>query len=485
MSMIKTDVLVIGGGISGLSVARLLANAGIRVELWERENQTGGKIKTETHEGYLLEQSASIVMNFRADVNRFMSECGLDQYKIPLAPTTKRHLIIDDQLCAMPLKLMSMMSSPLWSWQGKLRMALEPFIKKGGDENESVANFIRRRLGSEFLEKAMEPYIAGPLASDAEEANAYSVLPRLTALEQRYGSLTLGMMAHKLLGRRTAMPVESFSFENGMSTLTSKLAMTNNMDSNIVIRNQCEAMELVQTNQGWRIHGQTNGAEHELQARQIIMSTPADAAAVLTHDVDAELSSLLSTIEYAPVSVVHTGFDRDAISHPLEGNGFLTPGNGKLAVNGCLWMSNLFSDRAPDGKVLMSNYLGGARNPEAAFWDEERCIDNIMQGLKPLLGIKQAPEMVTIHRHKQGLPMYNGAYNKHLNTIAKRLDDLPGLHLSANYIGGISVRDRIACAYKLAGQIVPEFMHASQQRKTFGFKFDDIPQPELETGNPG
>jgi protoporphyrinogen/coproporphyrinogen III oxidase len=479
--MNEIDVLVIGGGISGLSVARLLANAGVGVELWEREDRTGGKIKTETHAGYRLEQSASIVMNFRADVKRFLTECGLDKYKTALAPATKRHLIVDDQLCPMPLKLMPMMISPVWSWQGKLRMALEPFIKKGGDEKESAANFIRRRLGSEFLEKAMEPYIAGPLASDAEHANALSVLPRLTALEQRYGSLLLGMMAHKLSGRRTAIPAESFSFENGMSTLTDRLATS----SKIIIRNQCEAIELNRTKQGWRIHGRTENAEYELQARQIIISTPADAAAVLTHDIDTELSSLLNTIEYAPVSVVHTGFDRNAISHPLEGNGFLTPAKGKPAVNGCLWMSKLFPDCSPDGKVLLSNYVGGARLPEAASWNKDRCVDNIMQYLKPLLGIKHGPEMVTIHRHQKGLPMYYGAYKARLNAIAKRLDDLPGLHLSANYIGGISVRDRIACAYELADKIVPEFTRASQRRKSSYFEFGDFPQPELETGNSG
>jgi len=479
--MNKTDVLVIGGGISGLSVARLLANAGIRVELWERENRTGGMIKTQMHDGYRLEQSASIVMNFRADVNRFLTECGLDEYKTPIAPKTKRHLVLNDQLCPVPMKLRSMMTSPLWSWRGKLRMALEPFIKKGGDENESAASFIRRRLGNEFLEKAMDPFIAGPLASDPELANAFSVLPRLTALEQRYGSLMLGMMAHKLSGRRTAIPTESFSFDNGMSTLTDKLANS----SNITVRNQCEAIELIRTNQGWRIHGRTGVADHVLHAKQIIISTPADTAANLIHNIDTELSSLLSTIEYVPVSVVHTGFDRNAISHPLEGNGFLTPNNGKLDVNGCLWMSNLLPDCVPDGKVLMSNYLGGARKPEAASWDKERCIDKIMQDLKPLLGIRHEPEMVYIHRHKQGLPMYNGAYKTHINKIKKRLDDLPGLHLSANYIGGISIRDRIACAYKLAGQIVPKLMHATHKRKSFYFRFNDIPQPELEPGNPG
>ncbi len=484
MHLSDTDVLVIGGGISGLAIARLLSNAGVQVELWERESRTGGKIQTQRHEGYRLEQSASIVMNFRADVNRFLHECGLDEYKTSLAPATKRHLIVDDQLCQMPLKLMSMMASPVWSWQSKLRMALEPFVKKGGDTKESAASFIRRRLGSEFLGKAMEPYIAGILASDAEQANAASVLPRMTALEQRYGSLSLGMLAHKLRGHRTAMPAESFSFGNGMSTLTDILTRGNKASDNFSLRSQCEAQQIVRTKKGWRVHGRAGNTEYELQTRQIIVSTPADAAAVLTNNVDAELSSLLSSIEYAPVAVVHAGFDRTAISHPLEGNGFLTPGTGKLVVNGCLWMSSLFPDRSPDGKVLMSNYLGGARLPEAASWDRERCVDEIMQGLKPLLGISQEPEMVKIHRHKQALPMYNGAYETLLNAIAKQLENLPGLHLCANYIGGISVRDRIACAYQLADKIVPEFTHAAQEVRPSGFCLDDIPRTGLENGNP-
>ncbi|MEE8320657.1 MAG: protoporphyrinogen oxidase [Gammaproteobacteria bacterium] len=473
--MDNIDVLIVGGGISGLAIARLLANEGMHVEVWERDNRPGGKINTELYQGYRLEQSASMVVNFRREVKRFLIESGLDACKTPLTPIKKRYLICDNQLHPVPLKLLPMIASPLWSWRGMLRMAMEPFIPRGGHENETVADFIRRRLGNEILEKAMEPYIAGLLASDADHANAFSTLPRLTALERRYGSLTLGILAHKLLGRRTALPAESFSFKNGMSTLTDTLAGC----ADFKFRSGCSAIELIRYRDGWRIHGRTNGTEYLLQARQIVLSIPADAAASLIRLLDPELGELLHGIEYAPLAVVHTGFDCNSITHPLDGNGFLTPRNSGLATTGCLWMSSLFPDRAPEGKVLLSNYLGGARMPDAATWDEEHSVNEIMKGLKTLLGIKSDPEMVHIHRHEQGLPLYYGAYQARTNAIARCLECLPGLHLASNYLGGVSVRDRIACAYIIANRIVAALKQTTRKSAQ---RYSKIPEVELEVG---
>ena len=476
--MDNIDVLIVGGGISGLTVARLLANEGIHVEVWEKDNRPGGKINTEMYQGYRLEQSASMVVNFRTDVKRFLSESDLDTCKTPLTLIKKRYLIFDNQLHPLPLKLLPMITSPLWSWRGKLRMAMEPFISGGGHEDETVANFIRRRLGNEILEKAMEPYIAGLLASDAEYANAFCTLPRLTALERRYGSIILGILAHKLLGRRTAIPVETFSFKTGMSTLTNTLAGSDG----ITFRSGCNAIELIRYRDGWRICGHSSEAEYLLQARQIVLSIPADAAASLTSTLDPELSELLCGIKYALLAVVHTGFNRNSITHPLDGNGFLAPRNSNLVTTGCLWMSSLFPDRAPEGKVLLSNYLGGARLPEAATWNEEKSVNEIMRGLKPLLGIKNDPEMVHIHRHEQGLPLYYGAYQARTNAIARRLGYLPGLHLAANYLGGVSIRDRIACAYIIANRILSELKQATRISVKHYFK---VPEVEVETGKAG
>ena len=251
--MNDVDVLVIGAGISGLAIAHLLAQTGVSVQVWEQGKRPGGKIRTEKHNGYLLEQAASMVLNFRPEVNRFLSESGLQQSKALLSPGTNRYLLHKGQLLKLPMKLGQMITSPMWSLQGKLRLLLEPFIPSSYDENETVSEFIRRRLGNEFLERAMEPYIAGTLASDAEHANAIATLPRLTALEKRYGNLTLGVFVHRVLGKRTATVQESFSFHGGMATLIETLAR----NPGIRFRNGLSVTELNPCGQGWLVHGRS------------------------------------------------------------------------------------------------------------------------------------------------------------------------------------------------------------------------------------
>jgi oxygen-dependent protoporphyrinogen oxidase len=189
-------------------------------------------------------------------------------------------------------------------------------------------------------------------------------------------------------------------------------------------------------------------------SRQLVLSTPADAAADLVGGLDAELARLLRAIEYAPVNVVHTGFDRTRIGHPLNGSGFLVPRRSAFAPNGCLWMSSLFPEHAPEGQVLLSSYLGGARNPAAASWDASRTLDAVMPMLRALLGVRTEPDMLHIESHARALPLYHGAYSQRLAAMDRRLAILPGLYLEANYKGGVSVRDRILCADLTASRIL-------------------------------
>jgi len=222
--MSDVDVLIVGGGISGLATASILARQGVSVEVWEKEARPGGKIGTEQVDGYSLENAATMVLNFLPEVRAFLNRTGLHHYKTLRQPTAARYIVHDGRLVAVPTKLGQMVTSPLWSTRGKLRLLAEPFIPRGGDERETVSEFIKRRLGSELLDKAMGPYIAGPLASDPQLANAYACLPRLTALERRYGSLTMGIFAHRILGRRSANTSESFSFAGGMKTVVDALS---------------------------------------------------------------------------------------------------------------------------------------------------------------------------------------------------------------------------------------------------------------------
>jgi len=451
--MSDIDVLVVGGGISGLAIATSLLHRGVSVELWESSPRPGGKIETDRDSrGYVTERAANMVMNFRPEVNRFIEQSNLVAKKSMLAPVVRRYMMHDGKLVAVPTKLAAIISSPIWSLPGKLRLLAEPFIRKGGHEDETVSDFISRRVGREVLEKAMEPYVSGVLASDPDLANAYSVLPRMTALEERFGSLALGILVHKFLRRRTATPQEAFSFNGGMSTLVKSLVA----NPGLRFRPDHTAVELVKHGSDWRVTGSASGTELSVTARQVVLSVPANTAAQLLNPLDEDLAQLLRGIQYTPVAVVHTGFDRHAIKHPLDGTGFLIPRRAGAAATGCLWMSSLFPNCAPEDRVLLTNYLGGARLPQAAEWDDERSVAEILHTITPLLNIRGEPEMLRIDRHHRALPLYHGNYYGRMRALTDRLRQIPGLHLETNYRGGVSVRDRIACACIAARRIADE-----------------------------
>jgi len=474
------DVLVVGGGISGLAIATSLVHQGISVELWESSPRPGGKIETHTDtHGYVTERAANMVMNFRPEVNNFIAESNLVAQKSMLTSVDRRYMMHDEKLVAVPIKLAGMIRSPVWSAAGKLRLLAEPFVRKGGHEDETVSGFISRRVGREVLENAMEPYVSGVLASNPDLANAYSVLPRMTALEKRYGSLTLGILVHKFLRRRTATPQEAFSFSGGMSTLVNSLV--NN--PGIRFRPDHTAVELEKHGSDWKVTGSTSGTELSVTARQVVLSVPANAAAQLLNPLDHDLARLLRRIQYAPVAVVHTGFDRHAIKHRLDGTGFLIPRRVGVAATGCLWMSSLFLDRAPAGKVLLTNYLGGVRMPEAVEWDDRRSLSQVLEVISPLLGVRGDPEMVRIDRHHRALPLYHGNYYRRMKMVTDCLQQHSGLHLEANYRGGVSVRDRIACACNAAKRIADDLAISPRpsRMQVSSFRTDDPIPADADT----
>lgn len=444
------DVLVIGGGISGLANAWWLQREGLSVALWECERRPGGKIRSDTAHGYLTEQAASVLMNFRPEVTQLLAESGLDALKAPRAVEAKHRYLVDRRrLVPVPMAMGGMLGSSLWSARGRLRLLLEPFVPRAGHDAETVSEFVTRRFGRELLEKAMEPFVSGPLASDPDQASARATLPRLTALERRYGSVALGVLLHKLAGRRTAYSAESFSFTGGMVALVRGLASV----SGVGFCAGRRAVGLEPHASGWRVTGAGAAGERSMIARQVVLSLPAPAAAKLLAPLDDLLAGLLEGIAYAPISVVHLGFERKAIAHPLDGAGFLAPRREGLPLNGNLWTSSLFAGRAPAGHALLTSYLGGARQPRAFEWSDERAVSTVLGTLEPLLGIRGAPVMARVDRHWEALPLYHGDHLGRLAAIDSRVDRLPGLHLVANYRDGISVRDRIACGHAAALRI--------------------------------
>ncbi len=448
------DVLIIGGGISGLCVGWGLARRGVRAELWEADERPGGKIRSHREAGYLTEQAAALLLNFRPEVDRFIRATGLAPYKAgrDRAREGRRYLVQDGRLRPVPGGLGGLMISDLWSLRAKLRMLSEAFVPARADDGESVARFITRRLGREMLEKAIDPFVAGTLASDPEAADARCTLPRLTALETRYGSITLGVLVNRLLRRRSAHVHETFSFDAGMERLTSTLAGT----PGLTLRTGHRALEIAPTASGWRVTGQNADGELECRARRVVLSVPAPRAARLLAPLDRDIGELLDGIRYAPLAVVHLGLEQRSIRHALDGTGFLTPRREQLNVNGNLWLGSLFPERAPPGHTLLTSYVGGSRHPRRADWGDARLLDAVLADLRPLLGIQGEPDYLRVERHHQALPQYHGHYGARLRALDTRLALLPGIELAANYKGGVSVRDRIA-----QGLIAAERVHRS------------------------
>lgn len=459
--LVDTDVIIIGGGISGLATAWWLAQSGVQVEVWEKSTRPGGKIQSHQQDGYLTEQAASMIMNFKPEVDVLLKTSGLDNQKQSrqLDSESKRYLLHNGKLNAMPTSISGMFLTSLWSGKTKLRLLTEAFVPRHIDETETVAQFIKRRFGDEFLQKAMDPFVAGTLASDPALANAMAVLPRLTELEKKYGSITAGVIIHKILRRRTAQVSETFSFSGGMNTLVNHLLTTDN----ISFRGGVDVKQIEKCKQGWKIHGHGLNGEIYKTSRQVILATPAQISAQLLQNIDNNISHLLNGIEYAPLSVVHLGFDNKQIKHKLDSAGFLVPFQEQKNITGNLWMSSLFANRAPDNKTLLSSYIGGARQAHLTKLNDSKTTDCVLTDLKSILGIKAAPEMVRIDRHKQALPLYHGNYLQRIQAVQEALQQHDGLSIVANFIGGVSIRDRIACAQTRAREII---MSLGQADKT-------------------
>lgn len=443
--MNKTEVLIIGGGISGLSTAWWLARQGVSVEVWEADERPGGKIRSTREDGYLTERAAGLLVNYHSEVDQLITDAGLASHKTLRDDNLNRYVIHKGQLTSVPMKLPGMMSSPLWSRLTKLRLMTEILIPRGGKDNETVSEFITRRLGREMLETAIDPFVAGTLASDPDKAEACSVLPRLTTLERRYGSLTMGMLINRVLKRRRANIADTFSFQGGMSELVDTLSAT----PGVRLRCGMRVTDVSRENDGWLV----SAGNRRLHVPQLIVSTPADCAATLLQGINDKLSGLLSEIEYSPVAVLHMGLAQNQIDHALDGTGFLVPRREKLNFNGNLWMSRLFPGRAPNNKTLLTTYLGGARHNHQIAWDDEQITSTTLADLTPLLGIRGEPDYIRIDRHPRGLPMYHGSYQERIAKIKTVLKNMPGLHLNANYIDGVSVRERIFQGLKCAQKV--------------------------------
>ncbi|MFN7087343.1 MAG: protoporphyrinogen oxidase [Burkholderiales bacterium] len=459
-SAIAADVVVVGSGISGLVSAWELQRRGAQVLVLEAASRTGGCIATTPEHGCLLESGPNSALETTPLIGPLLEALGIAGERIAATPQARnRYILRDGRLHALPLSPFAFLTTSLFSARAKLRLLREPFIPRGApDAEESVAAFVRRRLGTEFLDYAINPFVGGVYAGDPETLSVASAFPRLYQLEQEHGSLIRGMFAGARARRRdpekSKQSAPMFAFRNGMQTLTDAIARRL---ARIELGTKVES---VTADDGYVITARGADGRHEFHARALLLAVPAYAAAEIIEPLAPRAAAVLAAIAYPPVVVVHSAYRRGAVAHPLDGFGLLVPECEGKQTLGTIFSSTLFAQRAPAGVALLTTFVGGARQPNLARLDDGEILDIVHAEHAALLGVSARPEFVRITRWPRAIPQYALGHAARIRQIEDAERRLPGLFFCANYRGGVSIGDCIKSA-GLAAEKAATFLHST------------------------
>ncbi len=443
-------IVVAGGGLSGLSVAYALSGcAEFDITVLESSPRTGGKIWTDNAEGFVCEKGANGFLDNKPKTIELCGSLGIEPLRSN-ENAKKRYIFSDGRLNALPESPPAFLKSDFISWPGKLRMLYELFAPKG-PKDETVADFIIRRLGKEALEKLIDPMVSGVYAGDPYKMSIKSCFPRIKEFEEKDGGLFRALIKIRKEKKRkgsdvsVAPPGRLTSFYDGAQAITD--ALTESLGERVIMGQAVQGIEKT----GDKYQVQT--ADKVLEADIVILASPAYASSEILKSLDRELSDTLATIPYPSLSVVCLGFRREKVEHSLQGFGFLIPHIEGRKILGTLWDSSIFPNRAPEGQVLLRTMIGGAKASDLAMLDDERLLNTVVDELKPILKLRSEPDMVRIYRWERAIPQYLLGHMNKLDSIDSRLESHPGLYLAGNAYKGIGMNDCIENGYKLAESI--------------------------------
>jgi oxygen-dependent protoporphyrinogen oxidase len=418
------EVTIIGAGISGLSCAWNLKRLGIEAVILEKTSRPGGVIRTEKINGYQIEWGPSSIQPAPAAL-KLIDEAGLWDDLLPPDPHAPRYIYLNGRLRKFPF-------GPL-SFGGIARILSEPFIRSRSPQNESVRDFIVRRFGAQAHDRLAGPMFTGIYATDTAQLSMAAVLPRMLEMEHQYGSLTAAML--RSFSRRSPAPTAkarprgfTLSFPDGLETLPLRLA------------------------ESVGVQYERAGARAGL-APVTVLAMPAYAAARLINQQHAALAELLGRVHYSPIIVAATSLAEHNLPEPLKGFGFLVPRSEQLHLLGTIFSSALFPGRAPDGRVLLTSFIGGSFEPEVLNWSDDQVWETVCSELKRVLKADVTPDPIGLCRHQNALPQYNIGHERLVASLKSELERTPGLFIASNFLEGASIPACIEQAERTAHQI--------------------------------
>ncbi len=479
-------VAIIGAGITGLSTAYTIQRAidkgqDIDYVLLEKDSRLGGKICTErTSDGFVAEGGPDSFISTKPWIFELAKKLDCEDRIIPSNDELKKTYILignklrmlpDGVMMVVPTKIMPFITTDLFSWPGKLRMAMDYFIpKKREPGDETLASFIERRLGKECLHRLADPLVAGVYSSDPETMSLQATFPILLDMEQKYGSLLKGTFT-SMKGRAKAQHGPSsgpkrtlhMSFKGGMQDLINEVVKALDKDK-ILIGADVQKVDEVEGEDGsttYRIHlagGKTVGAN------AVIFASLAHETANLVTGIDKDLAGILKEIPQISAATVSLAYRKSDVKHDFKGFGFLVPLGEGYKIKGCTWSSTKWSGRVPsDDYAIIRVFLGGSRKQELTFLSDDEMKAVVKSEIKKIMGIDAEPVNTWIFRWPNSMPQYTLGHLDRVKKIDEYVACHPGIFLAGASYRGVGIPDCINSGTKaaeaalsyLAGKIEP------------------------------
>jgi oxygen-dependent protoporphyrinogen oxidase len=444
---------VVGGGIAGLTAAYRLKQSGLDVELFEAAPRVGGLLGTERFDGFVVETGADSILSEKPWALELAQELGLGGEIIRTEAGPRGAYIVragrlervpEGFSLLAPMDLLALARSPVVSWPGKLRMALELLVPpRRAADDESLQSFVLRRLGREGFERLAQPLASGIYGADPQKLSLLATMPRFLEMERAHGSVIRGLWARqrRAQGRERAQAAGAryglfAAFRGGMQSLIDALAH----ELAGCLRTG-QAVTAVERDPDGSLNVEVRGEWHGYDA--LVIAVPAYVAGQIVHSLDAELARQLFEIEYGSAATVTCAFARADVPHPLDAFGFVVPASERREIIAATWASVKYAGRAPPGKALIRVFFGGYQGQHQVERSDAELIDNTRRELGDLLGIRAAPDWTRVVRYRQAMPQYHVGHMARVERIEALVRKQRRFALAGNAYRGVGIPDAV------------------------------------------
>ncbi len=451
----EVDIVIIGAGLTGLTLAYYLSKNNKKVALIEKSDKVGGVMQTHSEDGFVFEVGPTTgVIGTEEIVELFddlKEDCSLEKTN---EIANERWILYNNKWIPLPHGLLNAINTPLFSLSDKFRILGEPFRKKGTDTEESIADLVKRRLGKSFLDYAVDPFISGVYAGDPEQLIAKYALPKLYLLEQQYGGFIKGAMRKKkepktALQKRVSREV--FSVKGGLGNMIG--ALENNISADHIYCN-AENVSVNNVENGFQTEVTfTNGENISIKSSKVVSTIGGYALPDVFSFIEKEKLKPITKTNYAKLIQVAVGYKKWKGKN-LNSFGGLVPTKEGKDYLGILFPGSLFEDRCPKGGALMSVFIGGVKKPEMIEKTDQEIHKIVQKAISSTLGEKDTPDLLKVFRYTYAIPQYDSLSSSRLEAIDSLEKDYPGLILAGNIRDGIGMADRVKQAKQIANLLI-------------------------------